>query len=73
MFYTYILRNKGINDFYIGFTEDLKRRVKQHQSSSPCKLIYYEAYLEEEQARERERKLKQYGSAWQALKKRIAE
>ena len=35
------------------------------------KLVYYEAYNNEMQARERERKLKQYGSSYQGLLKRI--
>ena len=35
------------------------------------KLIYYEAYVSESDARERERKLKQYGAGRGHLKKRI--
>lgn len=57
--------------FYTGYTNDLKRRVKQHQRKNKIQLMYYEAYLSEKIAREREKKLKHYGSAWRALKKRI--
>jgi len=68
MFYTYILKKGENSSFYIGYTGDLRRRIKQH---GPCELLYYEAYLTKKQAMEREGKLKQYGSAWRALKKRI--
>lgn len=71
MFYTYILKRGDNKELYIGYSDNLKRRIRQHQSKYPCKLIYYEAYLTKEGARERERKLKQYGSAWRALKQRI--
>ena len=71
MYYVYILKRGEDEEFYIGYTEDLKKRLKQHKSKYPCKLIYYEAYVFEKQARERERKLKLYGSAWRSLKKRI--
>jgi len=70
MYYAYVLK-KDRGDFYIGYTADLKRRLTEHQKEWPCGLIYYEAYLLEKQARNRERKLKYYGSAWRALKTRI--
>jgi predicted GIY-YIG superfamily endonuclease len=66
----YILKQQK-GEFYIGYTEDLKRRLKQHQSKGEAILIYYEAYLSKNLAKERERKLKHYGSAWRALRKRI--
>lgn len=71
MYYVYILQRKRNSHFYIGYTNDLKNRVKQHQRKDKFQLIYYEAYLSEKIARTRERKLKYYGSAWRALKKRI--
>jgi len=71
MYYVYILKNKVNSDLYIGYTDDLKRRFKQHQRKNIVQLIYYEAYLSGKIARARERKLKYYGSAWRALKKRI--
>ncbi|MDO8558453.1 MAG: GIY-YIG nuclease family protein [bacterium] len=70
MHYTYVLhRKKG--EWYIGYTNNLPRRLAEHQKEWPCELIYYEAYQAEKVARERERKLKHYGSAWRALRKRI--
>ena len=71
MYYVYVLQRKKRKEWYIGYTEDLKRRVKEHSIEYPCELVYYEAYSEERLARERERKLKSYGSAWRALKGRI--
>jgi predicted GIY-YIG superfamily endonuclease len=70
MYYVYILRRETA-DFYIGYTSDLKKRFKQHQNKEKVRLIYYEAYISKEIARARERRLKYYGSAWRALKKRI--
>lgn len=69
MYYVYVLRK--LNKFYIGYTEDLKRRLKQHMSVGSTVLIYYESYLLKKSATRREKKLKHYGSAWRSLKKRI--
>ena len=65
----------------IPYTSDLKRRMREHQCGKsfatsfrlPVKLVYYEAYASEKDARDRERKLKQYGKAIQLLKARIKE
>jgi predicted GIY-YIG superfamily endonuclease len=70
MHFVYILKRKG-NEYYVGYTSDLIRRIAEHRKEYPCKLIYYEAYIFEKSARDRERGLKYYGSAWRALKKRI--
>jgi putative endonuclease len=59
VYYVYILKNKRIDKLYIGYTEDLKRRLDEHKKNdSSAELIYYEAYIDEKQARARERKLK---------------
>lgn len=71
MYYIYILKLVKNNKFYIGYTANLKQRIQQHRAKSNLRLIYYEAYLSEKIARTRERKLKYYGSAWRALRKRI--
>ena len=71
MYYVYILRIKTDNSFYIGYTEDLRKRFKQHQKNRKIELIYYEAYILSKIARDREKKLKYYGSAWRALRKKI--
>ena len=74
MFYVYILRSPKTKQIYIGFSEDLKRRVKEHQQLQRHKgwrLIYYEAYLSREDAVKREQMLKHYGNAKQSLLKRL--
>lgn len=66
MFYTYVLYDKNQCKFYIGFTDDLKRRVAEHNSGKVHttlrmlnkKLVYYEACLSKKDAQKRERQLK---------------
>lgn len=72
MHFVYVLKNSR-NQFYIGYTADLERRVVEHKRNKDrtYQVIYYEAYSDEKLARKREQKLKYYGSAWRGLKKRI--
>jgi putative endonuclease len=78
MFYVYILRSERDFGFYIGFTTNLRARLKQHQDSEsfatshrgPWKLIYHEAYLNQEDALGRERYLKS-GSGRRFLKAQL--
>ena len=67
MFYTYCLQSKkDLKQLYFGYTNDLKRRLEEHNSGHnistkpyrPWKLIYYEACLIESDARRREEYLK---------------
>lgn len=80
MWYFYVLQSIEKPDyFYKGSTNDLDRRVKQHNggtvfSSSPYKpyrLVYYEAYLHEFAARIREGAVKKSGSVSVPLMYRI--
>ena len=70
MYYVYLLKNQKTQKTYIGYTNNLKRRIKEHQNKKP-ELIYYEAYKNELDAKEREKKLKQRGRATRFLKNRI--
>lgn len=71
MFYVYVLKNKNYDELYIGSTNDLKRRIIEHNEGRvkstnlkrPYKLVYYEAYGEESDARRREKMLKLRGQA----------
>lgn len=62
MFYVYVLYSKSDKNFYIGFTTKLKRRLDEHKygkvySTSrreELELIFYEAYLYEQDAKKRE-------------------
>ncbi len=72
MYYVYVIKNQENKELYIGYTNNLERRIKEHQKKFPKdKIVYYEAYLYEQDAKSREQKLKYYGSAWRGLKKRI--
>jgi putative endonuclease len=76
MYYVYVLQNPRGDELYYGFSSNLRQRFAEHQKISRhagWKLVYYEAYLSETDARRRERKLKQYGQSRGLLKKRIAE
>jgi putative endonuclease len=79
MYYVYILKSKRNNQLYIGSTNDLKKRLLEHnkgkQISSkrylPWELLYYESYNMESLARTREKRLKYNGNALREVKKRI--
>lgn len=61
-FYVYILLSKKDEKFYIGFTNNLKRRLSQHAKGEvistkkrrPFKLIHYEYFINETDAKARE-------------------
>ena len=74
MFYVYVVKSPLAETVYIGFSANLKQRIGEHMDMpghQGWKLVYYEAYLDESDARTRERKLKQYGASWGHLKSRI--
>lgn len=71
MHYVYVLKRKNM-EWYIGSTDDLRRRYAEHKKAYPCELIYYEAYIQRKIAKDREHKLKYYGSAWRSLKQRFS-
>jgi len=66
MHFLYILHSLKDGNFYTGITENLERRLKEHESGKnfstaprrPLKLIYYEAYFLKEDAEAREKYLK---------------
>lgn len=77
MYYVYILKNRD-NKIYYGSTNNLRRRLQEHNSNKSFstknnlwKLLYYEAYLCEEDARIREKHLKYHGQALAQLKRRL--
>ncbi|MBM3248672.1 MAG: GIY-YIG nuclease family protein [Candidatus Omnitrophica bacterium] len=71
MYFVYSLENKLTNELYYGYTNNLERRLKEHNIKNEYKLICYEAYISETDARDRERKLKNYGQARTHLKNRL--
>ena len=81
MFYVYMLKSGKTRFLYIGVTKDLRRRFSEHNSerayreftqrNKPWKLVYYEAYLNEQDAHDREAALKNYGAGLGQLRKRV--
>jgi putative endonuclease len=77
--YVYVLRSAADGNFYVGYTNDLKRRFTEHEqgkvpstkSRLPLELAYYEACRLREDATKREKYLK---TAWgkRYIKSRIA-
>lgn len=72
-YYCYILLNKNRTVLYIGYTDNLERRIKQHKSGNGSlftkkynvtDLIYYEIFEENKSARKRERNLKNWHKTW---------
>ena len=80
MHYVYVIQDLSDPDnFYLGSTSDLKRRLSEHNlcpghytSGRKWRVVYYEAYMSLEAARKRERSLKK-GKARVLLMKRIKE
>lgn len=66
MYYLYILQSLTDGNFYTGTTNNLKRRLQEHNNGKnistkgrrPFKLIYCEIYLLKKDADNRERYLK---------------
>ena len=64
--YVYVLLSKKDDEFYIGYTNNIKRRIEEHNAKknfstkgrTPFILIYLEACLNEEDSKRREKYLK---------------
>lgn len=78
MFYTYVLQSKKDSRWYTGYTDDLRKRFRQHNNDqvvstkgrAPFNLIYYEACLNQGDAIAREKYLKS-GMGKRYLKNRL--
>ena len=79
MWYTYVLISLKNKRLYIGYTSDLKKRLKRHNSkqggkytsrNSPFNLIYYEAFLTKKEAIKQEKFYKS-GYGKEVLKDKI--
>ncbi|TSC81236.1 MAG: putative endonuclease [Parcubacteria group bacterium Gr01-1014_19] len=78
MYYVYVLRSIKDNRFYTGHTDDLRKRLQEHNGKqnfstkhrAPFKLIYYEACLHITDAKSREKYLKS-GMGKRYLKNRL--
>ncbi len=80
MFYIYLLLNRSRRKFYIGISQNVKQRLIQHNRGEvfstrpyrPWVCIYFEAYINETDARLREKRLKYHGRALAQLKRRLS-
>jgi len=66
--YTYVLLSEKDDNFYAGYTKNLKLRFEQHEKGQvestrdrrPVRLLYYEACLHQNDATKREKYFKTY-------------
>jgi putative endonuclease len=78
MNYTYVLRSLADGQLYVGWTNDLRNRLLEHnkglvratKSRRPLELVYYEACLDRSRAIKREKYFKT-GFGRRFLKDRI--
>ncbi len=79
MYYVYVIKSKKDSKVYIGLTNDLRKRLTEHNLGltkstkyrKPLVLVYYEAYTSLKDAQMREKKLKKFKNSYAELKKRI--
>ena len=79
MFFIYIIKSRKDENLYIGYTNDLRKRLKEHNSGlvgatksrRPLHLVYYEAYISKQDATKREHNLKLRAKALRQLIIRI--
>jgi len=78
MYFVYVLHSTKDNKFYIGYTENIEKRISEHMMGNvtatkhrqPLQLIYYEAYVDKRDAKGREKFLKG-GSGHRYLNKQL--
>jgi len=71
--FIYIMSNKNLTTFYVGVTNDLERRVKEHKGGEGSEftskynlthLVYYEVISDIKTAIQREKQLKNWHRNW---------
>ncbi|HEY4483099.1 MAG TPA: GIY-YIG nuclease family protein [Candidatus Paceibacterota bacterium] len=79
MHYVYVLKSLKNGRLYFGRSDDLRRRLSEHKAGKvyttarmlPVELVYYEAYKDEQDSKDREQSFKHSGSVYNGLVKRI--
>ncbi|MBT8270133.1 MAG: GIY-YIG nuclease family protein [Bacteroidia bacterium] len=73
MMYVYVLRSEIDGRFYVGMTENVEKRIKEHnlgrakstKGYRPWTILHQEEYPDRNAARKREKYLKSgYGKQW---------
>ena len=79
MYYVYVVKNEK-DEFYIGYSTNLEKRLAAHNAGGnqstknhQWELVYYEAYLNERYAHNREQALKRNRRMNKFLMDRIKE
>ncbi|MGD1007952.1 MAG: GIY-YIG nuclease family protein [Ignavibacteriaceae bacterium] len=77
MYFTYILKSRDSDHFYIGHTANIEKRLLEHNSGRvkstkkylPWQIIYYEPVNTKSEAYKREMQIKSYkgGNAFKKL------
>ena len=77
MWYVYVLKSEKSGHYYTGYTEDLKKRLNQHNSGKtkslkaqlPVRVVCFEEFPNKQEAYRRERQIKSYkgGEAFRRL------
>ena len=72
-YYVYILTNKIKSVLYVGFTDDIVRRMEEHKNKkhdsftkkyNVFKLVYFEKHLTCDDAMKREKQMKKWNRQW---------
>jgi len=70
MFYLYIIYSEKLDKFYVGYSSDLKERLRKHNSSNKSftgnsndwKIVYTEEYKSKNDVMFREKQIKKWKS-----------
>ena len=81
MFYVYVIYSNKLGKYYIGQTNDLKRRIAEHiagkstytSRANDWVMVYYEAFRSRSLAMRREKRLKSRSKAFTELLRRIVD
>ena len=75
-YFCYILSNKNRTLLYIGYTDNLKRRLEEHKKGigafftkkyNVTELIYFEDFINSSLARKKEKQLKNWHKEWKLI------
>ncbi len=79
MFFVYILQSEKDGTYYVGYSYDIKNRLKEHNSGKthytkghvPYKIVYIESFVTEKEAKTRETGIKKTKNVTYFLKKQV--